>query len=357
MELSSICYFGSHKYDYSRNEIIKKGLSLNGFKIVDCRSRHNVLIRNFVLFFKFLRIRKEVDVILVSEMSHASMPIAYLVSRLFDKLLIFDPLISAYDTIVEDRKLIKKGGLLSRVVFFLDKLCLKTADFILADTEIHRKYFSETFEIPMDKIGKVIVGADTKYYYPEKKEVAKVKDEFNVLFQGTFIPLHGIKYIIEAADLLRDRTNIRFTIIGEGQEKQEILKISNKLNLTNVSFLPLMSQGLLREKINQSDICLGIFGETVKAKRVIPNKVYQYLACGKPIITGRSEAILELLEHEKNSILCDFANAKSIAESIVRLMDDNELRKKIAYEGLTLFQKECVPLVIGSQLEEYISRF
>ncbi|PAD71866.1 hypothetical protein CHH67_23810 [Paenibacillus campinasensis] len=348
-----VCYFGSHKRDYSRNNIIRKGLLQNGIEVIDCSSRCNVMLRSLVLIFKFLKIFKKIDVIIVSEMSHAAMPCAKLLALIFRKRIIFDPLISAYDTIVEDRKLIKKGSLLSKIILQLDKACMKMSDTVIADTEEHAEYFSKQMGIKKNKIKVIPVGADTDIYYPSKTKF-KGNQKFSVLFQGTYIPLHGIRYIIEAAEQLKKNKDIHFILIGKGQEYDEIMAKSNKMELENVTFLPMLSQSELREQINKSDLCLGIFGETNKAKRVIPNKVYQYLACSKPIITGESQAVRRLLQHEENVYFCEMANAEALSRAILALKEDVHLRGEIARNGHELFLNHFTPNHIGGKFSEVI---
>ena len=85
----------------------------------------------------------------------------------------------------------------------------------------------------------------------------------------------------------------------------------------------------LPDRIRKSDVCLGIFGLGKKSHRVIPNKVYQSLAVGKPVITMMSDAYpVELLKQESPGILfCEAGNPQSIADSIsklITLMRENE---------------------------------
>ncbi|MEX1029315.1 MAG: glycosyltransferase [Paenibacillaceae bacterium] len=354
-EKATVCYFGSHKTGYSRNSIIKQGLITEGHNIIECNSRANVLLRSLILFIKFLKIKGEVDIIIVSEMGHASMPIAKLISKVFNKKLIFDPLISAFDTIVEDRKIVFNNKLLSSLVYKLDKISFRLADYILADTNEHRLYFSRMFDININYIKKVIVGADTRYYFPSDSfSSIEKKDKFNVLFQGTYIPLHGIKYIVDTANLLQYDDEISFTFIGNGQLYEEIINYSKSLGLNNIDFLPIVPQDELRSQIINSDICLGIFGDSGKTKRVIPNKVYQYLACAKPIITGDTPAVRELLEHNKNVYMCELADSKSLSDSIIKLKNDIDLRKNLATNAYKLFTECCTPSIIGKSVSEII---
>jgi glycosyltransferase involved in cell wall biosynthesis len=71
--------------------------------------------------------------------------------------------------------------------------------------------------------------------------------------------------------------------------------------------------------LHEADVCLGIFGTSDKAASVIPNKVFQILAAGKPLITRDSPAIRELVEHSPPSVtLIPAGNPARLAEAIAR---------------------------------------
>ena len=106
--------------------------------------------------------------------------------------------------------------------------------------------------------------------------------------------------------------------------------------------------------IAKADIGLGIFGDTDKAKRVIPNKAYEIIAMKKPLITGDSSASREFFSDEKNALLCEMANPGAIAESIIKLKEDESLREKIAGNGYTLFKERARPKVIGKEVKKIV---
>jgi len=106
--------------------------------------------------------------------------------------------------------------------------------------------------------------------------------------------LHGIPVIVEAARLLRDRP-IQWLLVGHGQEAGRVREMLDADPLPRVRWLEWVDYGDLRRYIQASDVCLGIFGTSDKAASVIPNKVFQVIAAGKPLITLDSSAVRELL--------------------------------------------------------------
>jgi glycosyltransferase involved in cell wall biosynthesis len=99
----------------------------------------------------------------------------------------------------------------------------------------------------------------------------------------------------------------------------------------------------LRQAIGEAHVCLGIFGDTPKAGRVVPNKVYQCLAGGAAVITGRSPATEEVLVDREHALLCEIASGKAIADAISELQRSPALRKHIGENGARLFRERFTP--------------
>jgi glycosyltransferase involved in cell wall biosynthesis len=102
--------------------------------------------------------------------------------------------------------------------------------------------------------------------------------------------------------------------------------------------------------IRASDLCLGIFGESGKASRVIPNKVYEAMAVGKAVITGDSPAARELLRDEVDCLLCRRGDPAALAEAITRVRNDGALAARLALGGRRRFEETASPSVIGRNL-------
>lgn len=171
-----------------------------------------------------------------------------------------------------------------------------------------------------------------------------------ILFWGNFIPLQGIQYIIQAAKTLENHLDIQFTIIGGGQMSKDISCLVEKLKVNNIRFVDRVNIKKLPQYIENADICLGIFGNTGKATRVIPNKVYEAIAMGKPVISGDTPAIRELFTDRSNILLCRMADSGDLAEKILELKNDLELREKIAEGGYELYNKYATPQIVGKNL-------
>lgn len=199
--------------------------------------------------------------------------------------LVFDPLISAYDKQVWERFKLKDGSRAAERLLVWERKLFAKADRVIADTPCHAAFFAETLRVPKEKIRVVYVGADETLFRPAPERVPGAP--VDVLFYGSFIPLHGANTIIEAARIYQGPP-VRWSLLGDGPAKPSCQKAAE--GLPNVFFEDRIPYAQLPARIHRADILLGVFGTTQKAGRVIPNKVFQALAAGRPVITRASDA-------------------------------------------------------------------
>jgi glycosyltransferase involved in cell wall biosynthesis len=356
-----VCYFGSYQENYSRNHIIRRGLKENAVKVLECNVPFEAGLRFWKRYARLSALHRtlknDYDYLFVAEMNHKNMPIAYLLSKIYKKPLIFDPFISRFDSNVNDRERVQKISIGAVICFLLDKLSLKMADLILADTRQHVNYFRDTFKVPQEKIKLLYVGADDLIFDRRRYEPVSTEGRrFSVCFYGTFIPLQGVEYIIKAACLLR-KEDIQFVIIGRGQTYPVIDEMIKNLKLSNVKTVSPMPVDDLPYYIMKSDILLGIFGNTAKTRRVIPNKIFQSMAMAKPVVTGDTPAVREILTDSENVLLCKCADEDSLAKAIVALRDNPAMRRKIGEGGYALIQENFTPLLIGKKLIQELGQW
>jgi len=348
-KIKKILYMGAYLDNYNRNIIFLKGLRRNGIKIDEYNVNSHNIIKNIKLFLKnFKKLKTQnYDLILFHSEAFIQFMLAKFLAFVKRIPLVHDIFISKLQTIYDDRKQFKKRKIpkiLFRIILYtLDLMECTFADYIILDTYSHIKFFYEKFNVPLKKFSKVYVGARDDLYFPIEK-VKRVDNKFIVGFWGTFIPLHGINYMIKAAKLLENDDQIKFIIVGKGQLYKEMRALANELNVRNIKFIPknfiyINQLDKLKEIISQFDIGLGIFGDGAKPVQVIPNKIFEGMAMKVPMISCRSPGIQELLTHNKNIILCERGNPESLAKAILELKNNEELREKIKENAYEIFLK------------------
>src|SRR5258708_1372753 len=325
-----ILYFGDFDPEYSRNRTIIKGLREHGLEVMLCNVRAEGFQKYYSLWQEHQKLKNAYDALIVGYTDSRWMTLlARMISR---RVVIWDGFFSIYDSWVFDRKLVAPGSLKARWYWLLDWMNCRLADLILTDTQAYGDYFAETFHIFREKLLRVFVGTDLDLFQPAKTADAAQQDSFLVHFHGNFIPLQGVQFIVEAADILRDK-QIAFQIIGSGQTFPEIMKKAEALQLKNISFIPRVPLHELPLYMRRAHICLGIFGDTQKAQRVIPNKAYEAIASAKALISADTPAMRELFTERQNILFCKSGNAHDLAQKILELKENPELRDHIAQGG------------------------
>lgn len=335
--------------EYIRNRLILKALRQQ-FEVVEITSTlGRFILRNFSVFVKFILNQRKCDLVFVGFYGH---PLMLWVPILTKAPIIFDAYLSTYDTLCFDRELFSASSLAGRLTYWLDKHTCTAATRVILDTQAHVSYFVNTFQLPPEQFSVLYVGCDEEVFCPVEVEDT---DQFVVFYYGSFLPLQGVEFVIRAAKLLEEEAQIRFRIAGQGKRRAKMVRLSDELGVSNVDFLDWIPFGELPAAIAQASVCLGgHFSDSTKAQNVIAGKTFQFLAMRKPTIVGDNQANREVFTHKRNVYMCPPADSEALAEAILVLKRDGELRQKIAQGGYRLFIAEYGIESIGERLKEIV---
>lgn len=260
--------------------------------------------------------------VLVPFPGHGIMPLAWWLTRRPKKRLIFDAFISLHDTEVSDRRRFSALNPYAWVLWMMDWLSMHLADDVLIDTEAHRQFLIKKFGLSSSRVRVIYLEARPDLFKPATDNQQRAtRNSFEVFFYGTLIPLQGVDVILEAARLLKD-SSAHFTLLGP-QKLSAFLYKHPLPNVTYHSFVPLEQ---IPDFIRNADLCLGIFGTSEKARRVIPHKVIDSVACGVPVITADTPAIRERFADHPLVTLIPAGNAQALADAIKEQMGARSFR-------------------------------
>jgi glycosyltransferase involved in cell wall biosynthesis len=352
-----VAYFGHHDPSYSRNRILAKALTRAGAAVTQLADRRPFVQRTPGLVSRATR--REFDVLVVGFPSHSDMLAAHGLARWRGVPTVFDPLTSLWENAVVDRQTAAPGSVRAGRYRLYDRLSCRLADVVLLDTEAHIDFFCDEFGLPRTKFRRVWVGADEELMKP--RDPPPDEDDFVVFFYGSFLPFQGVEYIVRAAHLLEQRRQpVRFRVCGDGLTYPDVRNLSEHLGVRNVEFLPRCSVERLAGLIAQSHLCLGVFGTNAKALRVIPNKLFDALACRRAVITCDTPAIREVLTDRDDVWLCPAGDEEALADAVAALRDDSRTRERIAERGHELFARsfstEALAPEIGRIVRDAIER-
>lgn len=194
-------------------------------------------------------------------------------------------------------------------------------------------------------------GVDTNLFEaPERQPRAAV----TLVYAGAHGPANGLGMVLEAARLLQPRSEIKFVLIGDGSEKSRLEEQARAWGLTNVSFLPPVPKDQLQKALTGADAGLMVLMPSpLFAMGASPNKLFDYLACGLPVVSNVPGEIATLIRDSGAGEQATDASGEALAAAIVRLADRTpEERVALGAAGRSWVVRERDRDRLASRLEE-----
>jgi glycosyltransferase involved in cell wall biosynthesis len=290
--------------------------------------------------------RERFDAVIVGYPGHFDLPAAKRLAR--GRPVLFNPLVSLHETLVEDRGRFRRGSSAAGVLRQIDRIALRRADLVVADTAQNAAYLAELGELPPAQLAVCFVGAEERLFRPGWQPAR----DFHALFVGKLIPLHGLETILEAARLAPE---IPFRVVGSGQ-----LDAILHERPANVEWVEWVEYERLPEEYQRAGCALGVFATSPKTARVIPNKAFQALACGAPLVTADTPAARELLRDGESALLVPPGDPGALAAAVRRLAGDSRLARAVGDGGLAAYREHASEAVLGARwlglVEQLVAR-
>ncbi len=284
--------------------------------------------------------RESFDAVIVGYPGHFDVPGARRVAG--SRPLVFNPLVSLHDTLVSDRGRFRKGSFAASILSAIDRRALKLPDLVVADTDANADFFAELGGIPRARVKTCLVGAEERLFHPGWRP----DEPFRALFVGKLIPLHGLETILEAARLTPE---LQVRVVGSGQ-LEDLLEERP----VNVDWIEWVDYEQLPAEYWGAGCVLGVFGTSDKAARVIPNKAFQALASGAPLITGDTRGARELLLDGESALLVPPGDPGALADAMRRLAGDPALAQKLSGGGREAYDERASEEVLGARWRSLI---
>jgi glycosyltransferase involved in cell wall biosynthesis len=220
---------------------------------------------------------------------------------------------------------------------WLEKFLYLKAGHIVSVTNAFKDHIMKK-GVPAERICVITNGADLDMYIPLQKHNS-VSDEFgfNGSFVASYIGTHGmahsLKTVMQAAQKLESRKKILFLLVGDGAERQALLKEKERLGLHNVLMLPQQPKEKMPEFLAASDVCMVLLKKDDLFKTVIPSKMFEAMAMERPIILGVDGESRKIVEEAQCGIFIEPENHDELAEAVERLSLDRELVRRLGVNG------------------------
>ena len=366
----NVGFFGGYDPDYPRLRVFRQGLEARGVVVSDLRApaRSAPGSRAAALLGAWIARGAELDALVVPAFGHRDVALAALLGRLAGIPVLFDPLVSRWDTQVGDLGRVRAGSFTAARLRWSDRVSMRLADGVICDTWEHADFFGATFGVPRRKLSRVPVGADRATFArgaerarrgPDHDAPGAAPGPIDLVYVGGFLPLHGVPAIVDAAARLEARHGpgyARVTFVGSGMLAHEAARDVASRGLRSVRFLGRIPYDAAMERLAAADLALGIFGVTDKAGRVVPHKVFQSLALGVPTITRRSAAIAEFFRDGDHLALVPAGDGAALAAAIEMLASDPAKRARIGRAGREAALEAGEPSRVGALLLEAVAR-
>lgn len=183
-----------------------------------------------------------------------------------------------------------------------------------------------------------------------------LNNTFNIFYTGNIGKVQGLLTVIEAAKLLRNHSDIRFVFVGEGIAKQDLIRESNNLGLTNVVFIPYQPREKMGEVLASSDIGLVCLRKGT-GFGALPSKTYSILASGRPLIACVDEGsdTWDVVQQSMGGVAIPPENPQLLAEAIIQIYADEDLRNSMGIKGRRYVVKFHSLEFGATQFEEIIN--
>jgi len=224
---------------------------------------------------------------------------------------------------------------------FLERLASHWCDRIVCVSEFHKKWALRLAIANKNKIIAINNGIPENRILPSRDKGSVLKEinltnEIVILFTGRLAPQKGVEYLLKSVPIIASKINMPFKIliIGEGPLRYYLDEIVEKLNIGRyVKFLGFRKD--IGDLLNISDIV--VFPSLWEGLSIA---LLEAMAAGKPIITTTIGSNLEVVKSEETALLVPPKNSESIAEAVIRLINNPEFAKKLGEEAKKTYQKK-----------------
>lgn len=247
-----------------------------------------------------------------------------------------------------------KRSLAIRYFEFLEHNMYKKASKIVVVTDSFKRIISKKHQIEGTKIEVIKNGVNSELFFPVSKDNILVKklnlqNKIIIGYVGTHGMAHGLDFILRCAKNITEK-NIHFLFLGDGAKRKELLKLSEELQLKNVTLLPSVKKEEVFRYISIIDIALVNLIKADTFKHVLPSKIFEMCAMHKPILLGVDGEARKLIQDYKVGEFFVPENEKDFNEKL-RII----IKKKFTIQNFTKIKEDFNRINLAKRMLDFIS--
>lgn len=235
---------------------------------------------------------------------------------------------------------VKKESILTKLSKFFEKISFEQCNSIITNSRTIKKYIEQKISKKKEEIVHHIpLTIDLNLFRPTTNTTRRKQ----VIYTGNLGPAQDLKKLIYAFSYLSEkaRKEIILTIVGNGEEEQELKNLARELKIPNVNFIESISRKNIPNLLSQASIGIVALANNSSLFYALPTKTLEYMACGLPIISyGPSLEVKELIKESKAGIHIQTGAPKDIAQAIEYLMYHQELLEQMSKNGRNFIKEK-----------------
>jgi glycosyltransferase involved in cell wall biosynthesis len=197
-------------------------------------------------------------------------------------------------------------------------------------------------------------GADPSMFNPEDDGESfrtrhLLTDKFVALYAGAHGMSNDLGVVLKTAKML-EGTDVEFVLLGDGKEKANLQAQASEMGLANVTFIPPVPKAEMSGALAASDACIAILKPLDEYKTTYPNKVFDYMAAGRPVALAIDGVIREVVETAGCGLFAEPGNPSVLADVIRALAADKEKAREMGMKGRAYLEENFGRTVIGDKL-------
>jgi len=245
--------------------------------------------------------------------------------------------------------------LLIRMSEWLERFLYRHADRVM----VNSPGYQEHVQVRGGKRVELIPnGSDPSMFDPADKgstfrQFHNLDGKFVALYAGAHGMSNDLGVVLEAARALEQVTvtsNIQIVLLGDGKEKSHLQAQADEMGLRNVTFVPSVPKSEMPGALAAADACIAILKPLEEYKTTYPNKVFDYMAAGRPVVLAIDGVIREVVEAAGCGIFAEPGNPSALVEAIRTLAADRGKAHKMGLDGRAYLEEYFNRASIGEKL-------
>ena len=294
------------------------------------------IIHNYITLLKLFHINKKQNIDIIWERSTRLHWAGLIASKIFNKIYVLE---------WKDHLIPKEESLLKWLGKYIEKRKVTKSDYIVIESKVLKNAIIKEYDIPENKVIVALNAVNFLDFNANSSKsylsnlIPKLKSKkIIVSYLGSFAFYHDSERLVKAAKIIRKtHPEIGVVMVGDGKDREYCVKLATELGIINdnLFFLSSVKKSEVPAILNDTNIAV-LPGST---DIICPIKIMEYMAAGCATIAPDYECNREVLINNKTGLLFEPHNEKSLAEAIINLAMDNNLRSTISHNGRNYSQK------------------